>query len=107
MSIGAPDAIDASSLDVLVPAESALDIEKFLGPSGSENSRAIGQHILSNLTQEVQATVVPQRDVLYFGRSPAQMLQDSVLLLILGNEQTSLFLFISYYGLATSTSLDI
>ena len=85
MSMGAPDAIDASSLDVLVPAESALDIEKFLGPSGSESSRPIGHHLLST---------VPQRDVLYFGRSPAQTFQDSILLLILGNEQTSLFLFI-------------
>ena len=98
MSMVTVDAIDASSLDVLVPAESALDIEKFLGPSCYENSKPSGQPLLST---------IPQRDVLYFGRFPAQTLQDSILLLILGNEQTSLFLFISFYGLTTSTSLDL
>ena len=92
------DAIDASSLDVLVPAESALDIERFLGPSGYENSRPSGQPLLST---------IPQRDVLYFGRSPAYTLPDSILLLILGNEQTSSFLSISYYGPTTSTSLEL
>ena len=74
------DAIDPSSLDVLIPAESKLDIEKFLGPIGYENSKPSGQPPLS---------IIPQRDVLYFGRSPAHTLPDSILLLILGNEQTS------------------
>ncbi|KAL8794452.1 MAG: hypothetical protein Q9195_002925 [Heterodermia aff. obscurata] len=54
------DATDASSLDVLVPAESALDIERFLGSSGYENSRPSDPPLLST---------IPQRDVLYFDES--------------------------------------
>ena len=77
MSPDVADAIDASSLDVLVPAESTLDIEKFLGPSAYENGRPTGQPLLST---------IPQRDMLYFGRSPAHTLPDSILLLIPGNE---------------------
>ena len=77
MPMDVADTVDASSLDVLVPAESALDIGEFLGSRGYESSRPSSQPLLST---------IPQRDVLYFGRSPGQTLQDSILLLILGNE---------------------
>ena len=62
MSIGMADAVDTSSLDLIVPEDSTFDLEDFLQP-GPENETH-GRHIKRSLS------TVPQRDVLHFGMWP-------------------------------------
>ena len=74
MSTDFAEAINTSSLDVLVPQDSTFDVANLLRSDNSARDEP---------NNGVSLSTVPQRDVLYFGTYPDQIIQDPFILLIL------------------------
>lgn len=79
MSAETIKAIEASSLDVIVPEDSNLDLGNILKPPNDKDGSL--------------ASAIARRHLLYFGGPPPPESEALIVLLILGYEQTSQFLF--------------
>lgn len=84
MSAETIQAIEASSLDVIVPENSNFDLSNFLQPQNNGDGR---------LATALPLSSIPRRHLLYFGGSPPPESEALIVLLILGYEQTNPFRF--------------